>query len=205
MFKWIKKIIMLLVVLMCFGCAGQKMQRDVHVTNPTYDGVILINGNLGESDFVEFYNQTRDESIRHYRIIINTSGGSATSTVGILERITELKANGIKFTTETYTKAYSAGAFIWMMGDERIMHPGSSLMWHTMLGQFAFDEKEWPPPVGTNIYPYRVTFEGMDEYVYNMTKRSFPNVDPMTLETMLLWSGMTFLMDDTARELGMLD
>ena len=118
------------VVLSMF-CA-QLSEATVKEISP---GLIAVNGEVYGSDFFEFYEATLDESIRHYKIVLHTPGGDGAACIGIISRIKEMKAKGIKFTTEGYGFAASAGSYIFMMGDRRIAHEGLTLMWHTVEAQ----------------------------------------------------------------------
>lgn len=171
-----------------------------NIYSVTVPGTIFISGIVSDSTFELFYEQTL-YNLKHYRIILNTDGGSAQACTGVLARIVELQRQGVYITTEVYSKAYSAGAYIWMMGDHRIMHQGSQLMWHTMEGQYLNDRKELPSSYGDDRTEM---FELLDANIYRLTQRQMNLVDPMTLETMLLYTGMTFMDADQARELNML-
>ena len=96
---------------------------------------IRITGPITEESFEQFLEATAFEANRDYRIFIHTNGGDAYSTIAIMNRIDELKARGCTFQMEVYGKAFSAGAYIFMMGDKRIVHEGSHLMFHTMMQQ----------------------------------------------------------------------
>lgn len=199
--KFILALALTLSIMIGCSTAPQKLENDWMASRP---GTIFITGNLSETDFQSFYNQTT-YGLPEYRIILNTNGGEAMACVGIMQRIMELQRQGVKITTEVYSKAYSAGAFIFMMGDTRIMHESSTLMWHTMIGQMTHDYREFPSSPKSKLFDTKEMMVGLDEWVFERTKMVMPNVDPMTLETMLLYSGMTFLMAETANELGMVD
>jgi len=174
--------------------------NQINIWSASTPGTIFITSTVSDATFESFYKQTMYD-LDHYRIVLNTNGGGAHACIGIMTRIQELQARGVYITTEVYSKAFSAGAFIWMMGDRRIMHTGAQLMWHTIEPQQAY--------AGTDIYE-RVSLERIDSltladaWVWNMTKRQMNLVDPMTLETMLLYTGMTFMDAEQAKELGML-
>ena len=192
---------LVLVVSLLWGCGSAPIRVDNDWTD-SRPGTIFITGNLSDVDFQAFYNQTLDPKIRDYTIILNTNGGGAQACIGIMSRITELQKRGITFRTEVYSKAYSAGAFIWMMGDHKVMHRGSSLMWHTMAGQGYNDGKELPGAYGEDR---QEMFEGMDNWVADQTAQHLPFMDPMTRETMLWYTGMTFVMAEDAFKLRMVD
>jgi len=64
------------------------------------------------------------------KIIINSPGGDVVEMMGMMMHIEDLKANGVHVTTEVTGRALSAGAFLWLLGDERIVNKGSKLMFH---------------------------------------------------------------------------
>lgn len=202
-----KKLLAALVlsVVLLFGCQKapevNQLKNDWTESRP---GTIFITGNISDTDFQKFYNETSYD-LKSYRIILNTNGGEAMACVGIMQRIMELQSQGVHITTEVYSKAYSAGAFIWMMGNERIMHEASSLMWHTMVSQMDHDGKHFPSLPKSKRYDRKEVFFGLDNWVFERAKMMLPNVDPMTLETMLMHTGMTFIMAETAFEMGMVD
>ena len=96
---------------------------------------ILIESGIWNSDFGEFLEATKNSKVRHWKIIIHSPGGDAYSTIAIINKIKEMKKRGIKFTTEAYGLAASAGAYLFLMGDKRIIHEGASMMWHTVEAQ----------------------------------------------------------------------
>jgi len=67
---------------------------------------------------------------RDYHFIIENFGGSAYDMITFVNRIQELQSKGYKITTETYGYAMSAGTTFFLLGDERILHSGASLMFH---------------------------------------------------------------------------
>lgn len=96
---------------------------------------ILVEGVIWEGSFGEFVKATAYGKDINYRLLIHTNGGNAHSTIAIMNRIEELKRRGCTFTTEVYGKAFSAGAYLFLMGDERIVHENASLMFHSMMQQ----------------------------------------------------------------------
>lgn len=204
MVKRLLSIIVGLTVLV--SCAGAPMNRyrdrleDSGIYQKMNDQSIIHMGGtfIYDTQISFIYATTKDPSIKHYTVYINTDGGDAYSCTAIINHVAKLQKQGIKFTMITDTKASSAGFFLWMMGDVRLMTPGSILMIHTMRGQFDADEKVLPER-------YVKMFDTLDENIVLQTMKRFPNVDPMTLETMLRYSGMTWIDSQEAIELGMSD
>ena len=139
LFKWLSIAVLTLGLSLTMGCP-QFAEATVKELAP---GKIVVSDSVYASDFFEFYVATEHKGVKHYHIMIHSPGGSPWATIGIINRILELKAKGVRFTTETYSTASSAGSYIFMMGDERIMHKGSVLMWHTMEAQGGHRYKEW--------------------------------------------------------------
>jgi ATP-dependent protease ClpP protease subunit len=182
-------------ILISIGCAGTPVN-----TAPVNE-TIWLDGDLHQFYFRKFYEWT-DTGADHYTIIINTDGGSAQGCTGVISRMTELQDRGVKFTTIVYTKAYSAGAFIWMMGDTRVMYRGSQLMWHNIRGQMNNDERELPVAYGEDRAEM---FVALDDNMNRLFYSAFPNVEPILLETIIEYTGMTFMTAQDAVDIGMLD
>lgn len=113
--------------------------------------VIVMHEIMYMSDFVEFMRLTSDPTIKHYTILIHSPGGNAITCLAILNRINELKRRGVTFTTEAYGAAMSAGSFIFMLGDERIIHADGTLMFHTIQSQQSKSAWENIPPEVRNM------------------------------------------------------
>ena len=92
------------------------------------DSRIVFPSHIGTGDTVTYLRALQEN--RDYHIIIDNFGGSAWDTIAIINRIDELQEAGFTITTETYGYAMSGGAFIFIMGDIRIIHDGASLMFH---------------------------------------------------------------------------
>jgi ATP-dependent protease ClpP protease subunit len=189
-------------LLLAVACVAFVVLSGLNVTNLAHKfitkppAIIYVSGTVYGSTFVEFYEQTLDPSVRSYRVIINTAGGEGYATTGIVSRLQEMKDRGVHITTEVYSKAFSAGAFIFMMGDTRIVHQGAVLMWHTIIGQQVItDGKELERQ-------HRLMIPALDENIIRLSTKNLPDVDPMTLETMLRWSGETYMTAAEALQLG---
>jgi ATP-dependent protease ClpP protease subunit len=92
---------------------------------------LMVYGDVQEGDEVEIrtlFDGQEDE----YQIIINTPGGSAFTCMSIAQHIKSLQDAGAKVTTEVAGMASSAGAIIWIMGDERIVHKHDMIMFHSV-------------------------------------------------------------------------
>lgn len=169
-------------------------QEEAHVKE-----TVFIHGQVTERTFKDFYDNT-STGADEYRVIINTDGGEAMACLGIMSRIKELQLEGVKIDTEVYSKAYSAGFFIWLMGQERIMHEGATLMVHTMRAQAEYTYKR----AAEDLIPlerYRL-FELLDEKVVELAMTVLKDIPcPETLRTALLYTGMTWVSAQEAYEL----
>jgi ATP-dependent protease ClpP protease subunit len=127
---------------------------------------ILLSDMVYMSDFKEFLVATEtdkwDGPVKHWNFIIHSRGGCAFTTVAIMNRMAEMQNNGIKFTTTIYGAGMSAGTYIWLMGDERIVHEGATLMFHSMiaqLGEYQRQSLQESDPVKYNM------LERVDGYI----------------------------------------
>ena len=120
-------------------CSPAPAQAEVVGVSPD---TIAVDGKVHDTDFLQFYKLTIDPAIRHYTVILNTPGGNAWACVAIMNRMKQMKADGITFTTEVYSMAMSAGTYIFLMGDTRIMHDTATLMFHGILAQQAPWQRE---------------------------------------------------------------
>jgi ATP-dependent protease ClpP protease subunit len=170
-----KKLILSLVVVLSLAFAGYVTQSN-HVTTRTIDndieqladGSIIISGGVDEDTYKEFLRATLDGK-RHYTIRLMTNGGCAYNTIAIMTRMAELQKQGVKFTTMVMGHGFSAGSYIFMMGDERIMGSGANLMWHTMSGVAKV--------TGRMIPQDRIKMiTEMDHWVVEMFEKRFPNI-----------------------------
>lgn len=65
-----------------------------------------------------------------YTLYINSPGGDAWGMIGMINCLEELKAKGVHLRTVNTGWALSAGAWLWMIGDERIAYKGTLFMFH---------------------------------------------------------------------------
>jgi ATP-dependent protease ClpP protease subunit len=84
-----------------------------------------------------FFDYLDAKSIRHAVIEIHSPGGSLFDAQRIVSRIQEWQASGGIVETRVYGWAASAGFYIFMSGDKRMIGPQAQLMWHELL-TFAF-------------------------------------------------------------------
>lgn len=61
---------------------------------------------------------------------IDSPGGDVGAYFMILQTIVDLRQRGVKINTYNKREASSAGAFLLMIGDRRVVHPGSTTMIH---------------------------------------------------------------------------
>jgi ATP-dependent protease ClpP protease subunit len=127
-----KKKLLSLILAACLLLAPISATAELEELAP---GTIMLSGGVYESTFIEFLKATSGPKIRHYDFLIHTRGGDAYSTIAIVNRMVEMQKTGVTFTTKVYGKAMSAGAYLFLMGDKRVVYEGSSLMFHTMLQQ----------------------------------------------------------------------
>ena len=92
------------------------------------DGRVVFPSKIVPGDAFSYLKVLQKE--QDYHIIIDCFGGSAHDTIVVINRIAELQHRGFKITTEAYGYTLSGGAFIFIMGDKRIIHEGATLMFH---------------------------------------------------------------------------
>ena len=161
------------------------------------DGTLILSGNVDEDTFKEFYRHTSDGK-DHYTLNIMTNGGCAYNTVAIMNRIIMLKKQGVKFTMIVGGHGFSAGAYIFMMGDERIMYRGSNLMWHMMKGQMQTDGN-WNR---VTIQERKSMLERMDNFVVNTFRKQFPHIKEVWIQETFWNSGMSWMTCEQALLMG---
>ena len=141
------KAIAILALGAALICGSAVTVSSTAIPSKVDPNVVYISGGVCYSDFFEFNEATMHlKAGDTLRLIIQTGGGDAYATVAICNRMIEMKKEGIHIITEVYGQAMSAGAFMFLMGDERIAHSGAQLMWHTIESQirkFASDRGLW--------------------------------------------------------------
>ena len=191
-------IIMLAVALMFGGCASnQNVQRTQSIDGDIEqlaDGSIIISGGVDEDMYKEFVRFTLDGR-QHYTIRLMTNGGCAYNTIAIMTRMEQLQKQGVKFTTQIMGHGFSAGAYIFMMGDERIMGSGANLMWHTMTGQTKFDSRTIPASSIELVH-------NMDVWVVGMFMKRFPHIEMEWIYETFWNSGRTWQTAKSALQMG---
>lgn len=84
------------------------------------------------SDFVGLLTATADlEKGDELKLIIMSPGGPAQVLLAMVTYVEDLKARGVKVTTESYSMTASAGAVLWLTGNVRICHEHDLFMFHT--------------------------------------------------------------------------
>jgi ATP-dependent protease ClpP protease subunit len=125
-----------LAVCLVLGTAGMTQAEVKSIGSPGSDKLeIVVEGSIYSTDYVEFMKATAYAKNMHINIYLHTSGGDAYTTIGIVNRILDLKDRGCTITTIVQGQALSAGTYIFMMGDERIAYEGATFMTHLILQQ----------------------------------------------------------------------
>jgi len=129
-------IIVLIVLVGGVGFTVNSLVEDKAIQT-LYGGRIVFPSIILPGDTVSYLKALQKE--QDYHIIIDSFGGSAFDTIAIINRISELQDKGFNITTEAYGYTLSGGAFIFIMGDDRIIHDGAALMFHGagFAGQFG--------------------------------------------------------------------
>lgn len=136
------RIAALAIVMVMTGCAGLQDMKYTEldpnpITLPT--GQIFIDSKVNVDYGKEFYKATQE--IKDYHIIISSFGGAAFDCISIIERIAYLQSKGCKITTEVYGWAMSAGTYILLAGDTRIVGTNSVLMLHSARSGGGYNNK----------------------------------------------------------------
>jgi len=169
----------------------QNVDGDIEMLD---DGSIIISGGVDEDTYKEFLRFTSTGK-RHYTIRLMTNGGCAYNTIAIMSRMEQLQKQGVKFTTIVMGNAFSAGAYIFMMGDERIMGPGANLMWHTMTGAVEATGREVPKDRVKLI-------SDMDHWVVGMFEKRFPYITKVWIKEAFWYTNYTWMNAIEARLMG---
>jgi ATP-dependent protease ClpP protease subunit len=110
------------------------------VTEKINDNTIMIYGAISIHDGLQLRKFTAGDQI-WYHLVINTKGGLAMFMQDMVYAILDLQRRGVHIITEVTAFACSAGAVLWMMGDERIAHDNSMIMFHK-----AWQPNPWGKP-----------------------------------------------------------
>jgi ATP-dependent Clp protease, protease subunit len=101
---------------------------------------IVIDSSIYNSDVRELVEATTGD-FDELQIIINTPGGDAFACMGMINYLNELKSKGIKIVTRVSGMALSAGAYLWLAGDERIVHSSDVFMFHLTVRYNMYGQK----------------------------------------------------------------
>ena len=173
-------------------------------TTPAYSlteelekGTIMISETIGDTDFVEFLKATRHFDVPTYTVILHTNGGNAYACIGIMNRIMELQYHGVTFDMYVYGKSFSAGTYIFLLGDNRVMHSGSALMFHTMMAQ-ATEYQKTETKKNTSHWNHLLT---MDKYITAMVA-SITGWTPAVVDYWMNGGKAQFMSAETAHNTG---
>ena len=127
-----KKLIAITLASLMLLVVGCKLEVEVTEKDKYYmimdSGKILVSGGFTEDMLREVLLAT--DEVKDYHILINSRGGDAYALLGMINRVEYLQSQGAHITTESYGYAFSAGLFLFLSGDTRIIHKGSALMFH---------------------------------------------------------------------------
>jgi len=144
-----KKLMIGIVMVLALICSRGISRGDVVELSP---GQILIEAGVGVLDYGDFIVATSHKRIKHYEILLHTPGGVAYTCLAIMNHIELLQSRGITFTTIANGFAMSAGTYIFMMGNERIVYEGSEFMFHGSLSQKTQANRDWMKREQTEKY-----------------------------------------------------
>jgi ATP-dependent protease ClpP protease subunit len=134
--KLIASVIMSLVLVFGGITSTQSFELISHRIDKKTDHLysrLLLTGTVGTIDQVNLMkNTTHLKSGDTLHLYLNTPGGDAYALIGMIEWIEKLKDRGVHIITEVSGMAMSAGAFLWITGDERIASERSTFMFHTV-------------------------------------------------------------------------
>lgn len=154
----------LFIILTLLFATGLFFYEDYMVHNPVNSNSQKINNDLVVgieplTVFInDFYATTLGDFIQatsHLKsgdtltIISQGHGGDAFVCIGMINHVENLKRKGVKIITKVQSMALSANAFLWLSGDERIIHQHDLFMTHhaiprDMVGK-KIDLKDLPP------------------------------------------------------------
>ena len=122
---------LILYVTLIMGCIfvnNAQIKNDLLVDNQPVTVFIDEFYNHTLSDFIQATSHLDDGDV--LKIISYGNGGDAFICISMINHIEALKREGIKIITESQAIALSANAFLWLAGDERIVHQHDLLMTH---------------------------------------------------------------------------
>jgi ATP-dependent protease ClpP protease subunit len=168
---------MMILMVGCEITVNHKEDPSKAYTIKQPDGTLLI-VDFDILTYKSFMAETTE--VKDYHIVIHSLGGNATNMLGMINRIENLQAQGAFITTETYSVAMSAGANVFLLGDQRIAHSGSIFMLHAVGSSDRFGNRKTTKTI-------------MKEYL----KRAPTNPSTDLLQTIDYYE----MMDDNIREL----
>ena len=112
------------------GCIGFTM--NAHSTEViSKDPAVVMITDFSTYSLAEFMKATYHLKDKDTLKVISVGhGGDAITCMSMINHIEALQTRGVKVTTEIQGLACSANAFIWMAGDERVIHRHDLIMFH---------------------------------------------------------------------------
>lgn len=99
------------------------------VTEPISDHSVMVYGSISLHDGLNMSKFLKKEH-KEVEIVINTWGGMASQLLTMVYAVENAKERGIKIITHATGDCMSAGAVLFMLGDERIAHENTLFMFH---------------------------------------------------------------------------
>lgn len=121
-FRIIKNILGIQILFGTLFVASTFLDSSTTVGTPITD---MTNSMFGADTYVP-----RLLNYSHHTIEIDSPGGNSSATLLMEQTIDDMKAGGTKVTTKVNSLAASAGAILFMQGDERIMAKTAILLFH---------------------------------------------------------------------------
>lgn len=164
---------------------------------------IVLSGEVSSRTYGSFVRATTQALLQrsnnnNFTIILQTPGGDGSATVAMMNHIKMLQQeHGFRFTMIVTGGAHSAGSYLFMMGDERIIYRGGTLMWHTIFGQLNARD------LWTRINDeQREYIQLLDNFVVNTFKELFPYITDEWIDETFWNTDMTWMTAEEALKLG---
>lgn len=122
-----KKLFSVIAISFILLFGGMSTNADVARID---DHTIMVYDQFKPGDDVKFRVETNDLKYDTLTIIINSPGGRASVFMDIMHHVKELKGRGYKIVTKATGNAASAGALLFILGDERIAYESTLFMFH---------------------------------------------------------------------------